>query len=308
MSADSPIPAVEWLSTQGCNLRCRHCAPRAGKPAPNELETAEVQALFGQLSEFGVERIHISGGEFTTRSDWHELLALALRSFAQVTLTTNALLGQPLGRALVEIEGKERLHVSVSLDGGELVHDRRRSRGSYAAALALLAEIGSLSKEIITTVARDNLGELMHLREVCLVRGVPCWTIQPGLAMGRLAPEEALDSAGRRALQEAVRSLQAEAGAALRIIAPPTTERDGAEPCRCGRDHVVIRPDGRVAACVFIDDAGMGDLRSQSFAEIWRGQRMRAFRLEAARGCVALSHLGAGASRAEGEPPAAGEA
>lgn len=286
----APAPdAAEWLCTRGCNLRCRHCAIEGGRRAPDELDTAEALAMMDALAGLGVRRFSISGGEPTTRPDWERLLDHALGRFESVMLTTNGFGGARLAERLEARPGRARLHVSLSLDGPEAVHDARRARGSHRRLLEALAGLASVETEVITTVGRDNVEHLDAVLELCLAQGVPVWTIQPGVPLGRLSSERSLGRAGISRIAEWARRTQARVPDRLRIH---TTDLVSAEQgCGCGNERLVVRPDGQVAACVFLVESAYGNVRDGGLESIWRSEPMEAFRRRAARACVAAGRV-----------------
>src|SRR5690606_16827045 len=116
-----PTYAV-WEITLACDLGCRHCGSRAGKPRPDELTTAECLDLVRQLDALGVLEVTLIGGEAYLRDDWTEIVREIRRLGMEATLTTG-------GRGMT-LERAERAaaaglqSASVSLDGLEPTHGR----------------------------------------------------------------------------------------------------------------------------------------------------------------------------------------
>jgi len=68
-----PVSFVQWLATNRCNFRCSFCEASAGDALPDELSTAEAEALIDEIAAMGA-RLVISGGEPLMREDLPRLL------------------------------------------------------------------------------------------------------------------------------------------------------------------------------------------------------------------------------------------
>src|SRR3954470_13675675 len=68
-----PVYAV-WEITLRCDLSCRHCGSRAGRPRPDELSTEECLDLSRQLADLGTREVAIIGGEAYLRDDWTTII------------------------------------------------------------------------------------------------------------------------------------------------------------------------------------------------------------------------------------------
>ena len=126
-----------WEITLRCNLSCSHCGSRAGKPRRGELTTREALDLVDQLAEIGIEEVALIGGEAFLRSDWLDIAAAITRAGMVCSMTTG---GYGLSAATAcRMKRAGMRHVSVSVDGLEVSHDRLRGKpGSFAAAVAAL--------------------------------------------------------------------------------------------------------------------------------------------------------------------------
>src|SRR5215472_577654 len=82
-----PIYAV-WELTLRCDLACRHCSSRAGRPRQNELTTSEALSLVADLAELGVLEVTLIGGEAYLRDDWLELVRAIRHHGMECTMVT----------------------------------------------------------------------------------------------------------------------------------------------------------------------------------------------------------------------------
>ncbi|MCU0848372.1 MAG: radical SAM protein [Spirochaetes bacterium] len=161
-------------ATTECNSACSNCFARAGIAAPSSmgLETALEIAVEGR--EMGYGRLHVTGGEPLL---WPHLRALLFRAakmgYGTVFFNTNGSLADTgFCRGMAPLGGK--IMMSVSLNGGERIHDAMRGDGSCRAAMAgIRNSLDSGTRTMIfSTVGRRLLGELpgfadMVTREFC---------------------------------------------------------------------------------------------------------------------------------------------
>ena len=68
---------VSWMTTNKCNLTCKHCYQDAGENKAAELTTAEALKLIDEIAKAGFKIMIFSGGEPMTRPDIVELVAHA---------------------------------------------------------------------------------------------------------------------------------------------------------------------------------------------------------------------------------------
>jgi 12,18-didecarboxysiroheme deacetylase len=128
-------PIVVWNSTKACNLRCIHCYYTANTQRdPEELTTAEAQAMIDDLATFGAPVLLFSGGEPFLREDLYDLGAYAVERGLRTVISTN---GTLIDReAAIRIREAGFSYVGISLDGIGDTNDRFRGQsGAFDAAL-----------------------------------------------------------------------------------------------------------------------------------------------------------------------------
>lgn len=144
-----PIQALVMNLTNQCNLSCQYCyefgadklATPEGKKKFMELETAKTSVDFLLAQSEGRRSVHITffGGETLMNFPLlKQVVAYANERAAEqgkhidFSLTTNATLLTP---AIIEFLSKNRIGVTVSMDGPKEMHDHLRvfanGRGSY---------------------------------------------------------------------------------------------------------------------------------------------------------------------------------
>jgi len=276
----APIVA-SWESTLACDLRCKHCGLEAGKPRKNELKTSEARKMIINLSNLGIKNLCISGGEFTVRHDWKELLRLALQLHDEVRIITNGRLGESLIPILEKMPHAEKLMISLSLDGMQKTHDKRRAKGSHDLVRQILEQPTSIPKTVITTVAQDNFSELPEILVFCLERNVTIWSIQLSLPEGRMQKDWFLGKEKIQVLADMIHLMQEIAGQKMVILPDdcfgylhPMREQEPWIGCHAGKELISILSDGSVTGCPTLMDQICGNIREQSLEKIWSGPKM----------------------------------
>ena len=157
----API-CLTWELTYACNLRCVHCLSSSGRPAPDELTTAEATRLIDEWAAMQVFYINVGGGEPMVRPDFFRLMEYAIERRIGVKCSTN---GIRLDKArAAQLAGTDYVDVQISLDGATAeVNDAVRGSGSFATAIRALehlAEAGMKGIKISVVVTRENVGQL----------------------------------------------------------------------------------------------------------------------------------------------------
>ncbi|MDB5067217.1 MAG: Radical domain protein [Chloroflexi bacterium] len=272
---NAPI-CLTWEITYACNLRCVHCLSSSGRRAPDELTTAEATRLIDDWAEMRVFYINVGGGEPMVRPDFFALMEHAVGRGVGVKFSTN---GSRIDAAAARwVASTDHLDVQISLDGVDAgVNDAIRGDGSYANArnaMDLLAAEGFPFK-LNHVVTRRSVDALDRLHELAVGYGAQ-------LRLTRLRPsgrglqvweQLRLTQAQNRHLYEWLRAhpdvLTGDSFFHLSALGEPL---DGLNMCGAGRIVCCVDPRGDVFACPFVlvDEFRAGNVRTRSFAEIWR--------------------------------------
>ena len=176
---------VVWELTLACNLKCRHCGSRAGRPRSTELSTRECIEVVEQLADLGTREITLIGGEAYLRRDWLEILSAIREHGIYCALQTGAraLTDQRLQSAVTAgLQG-----LGVSIDGLPSTHDEIRGfEGSFDAAISALerAKALGLATSVNTVIGAPNFRQLPDLMARIVEAGASQWQIQLAVAMG----------------------------------------------------------------------------------------------------------------------------
>jgi radical SAM protein with 4Fe4S-binding SPASM domain len=276
---------VVWELTLRCDLACRHCGSRAGRPRAEELSLPEALDVVQQLAEAGTAEVTFIGGEAYLWPDWLAVVRAVADAGMVATMTTGArAVTAELAQAAADAGMRA---MSVSIDGLEATHDRLRAvPGSFRSGIRALGHIreAGMAPHANTQWNKLNLPEVEALADTLLLAGVRSWQVQLTGPMGRAAdqadwllqPFELLDlvprlaAVARRARPQGMRI---EAANNLGYFGPFESDlrRSTWPGCQAGRYVLGIESNGDVKGCPSLPSAPYvgGNLRDDRLAHIW---------------------------------------
>ncbi len=273
----API-CLTWELTYACNLRCVHCLSSSGRRDPQELSTAEAQALIDELRALGVFYVNIGGGEPTMRSDFWQLVRYATDHQVGVKFSTNG--SRIDATAAKELADADYVDVQISLDGVDAdSNDAVRGTGSHETAVTAMDQLlkaGVMGFKISVVVTRHNVDQLdefealaAHYRAQLRLtrlrpagRGTRSWH--------QLHPSAEQQQHLYRWLITRPHVLTGDSFFHLSALGEPLP---GLNLCGAGRVVCLIDPLGDVYACPFVmhDDFRAGSVREPGgFTTVWR--------------------------------------
>ena len=285
---------VFWETTRACNLECPHCRAQAQKSrSPDELSTLEAKSFIDQLSALAKPILVFSGGEALVREDIYELIHYAHSRGLKATLATNAaLIDQDVAGRLKE---SGILLTAVSIYGSTAqAHDDFCGRpGAFARTLAGIENIKSagIKLQINTTITKKNLSELENIGALALRLGAVSYHVFFLVPVGRGLALEG-DEISPLEYEEAFNRLydfQQNFPLHIKPTCAPhyyrilrqrsvkeknnsSVSKNGfhavTKGCLAGQGVCFISYKGEVFGCGYLPLAA-GDLRKQSFREIW---------------------------------------
>ena len=163
-----PGPVVIWNLIRRCNLKCKHCYSISGDvDFPDELDTDQVFKVMGDLKDFGVPVLILSGGEPLLRPDIFDISRRAKELGFYVGLSSNGTLITKDNISEIADIGYD--YVGVSLDGLRETHDAfRRREGGFDEALngIRLCRDNDIKIGMRFTVTMDNAHELPSMLDL----------------------------------------------------------------------------------------------------------------------------------------------
>ena len=112
------FPYIRLSITDVCNYRCTYCLPQGYKKNPGDMRSfmsgEEISRLAKALSELGVCKIRLTGGEPTVRKDFFDILKDMKQNsnIPKVTMTTNGYQLDKIAEQLYET-GLDGINISI---------------------------------------------------------------------------------------------------------------------------------------------------------------------------------------------------
>ncbi|MEP7308824.1 MAG: radical SAM protein [Acidobacteriota bacterium] len=282
-----------------CNMKCEHCFYWQELNQRDDLTTAEIVRLSESLGP--IENLNLSGGEPFLRREFAEICRQFIRQnqVRQIYVPTN---GWYTKKTIEQLEltlqapELDLFVVELSLDGLAQFHDTFRvAPGSFARAMEtydalveLQARDARLRIHAISTATDVNIAEIQQLttylfdrcprmdhHNLAIIRGD---RKNPALRAPAIADYQQLYEYVRRLWQPR------EQGRYGAIVEPmlqwAKTETIARQtqvvPCRAGVLSAVVYANGDVGVCELHEP--LGNLRQQSFPEIWSSAAARRLR------------------------------
>ena len=279
---------VAWNLTRRCNLECAHCYIAAGprETATSELGTAECLRIVDELLAVNPAPLLIlSGGEPLLRHDLTEIAAHASQRGATVVVGTNGTLLTDERIAGLKAAGVRGVAVSIDSLRPSYHDNFRHGRGSLDDTISALGRLRAQRLDFIiqTTATKGNRAELERVAQWAAEQGAVAFNCYFLVATGRGASLSDLAPAEYEAVLADLARWQREFRGRMLVRAKcaPHFMRHvhAADPgspilhyetrCPCGTQYCRITPDGKLTPCPYLPEVA-GDLRTQSFGEIWR--------------------------------------
>ena len=287
-AASGYVPhVVAWNLTSRCNLQCAHCYISAGpsEEASGELSTEECLRIADEILELNPSPMFIlSGGEPLLRDDLCQIALHASSKGATVVVGTNGTLLTK--QKINDLQNAGVTGVAVSVDSlNPRYHDRfRHGDGSLQATLDAVDRLRQERLDFVvqTTVTTGNRSELRRLVEWSADRGAVSFNAYFLVATGRGAGMGAMSADENETVLTELVDLHGEyrgqmmvrakcAPQFMRLVSarmPDSPVLSYSTRCPCGVQYCRVTPDGKLTPCPYMPVAA-GDLRTQSFSEIW---------------------------------------
>jgi radical SAM protein with 4Fe4S-binding SPASM domain len=289
----------------GCNLKCEMCNHwRETREPP--VSAGRFMEVIAELAEMGTRKIHISGGEPLLRPQVPELVELASALGIRVTMTTNGtLVDKATAKRLVE-GGLRGVNISIDSPDRRMHEKIRGVEGAFKATRKAVGYFrrykhkGKLSIRINTVVSRtnyqtleslpdlahelgadginlipvdDHCGEILSLRKKDIAlfnHEIAPRIAERALALGLIVSDEEAFPFGRS-------ESEVRLGRAGRYALGYYDKH----PCYAPWTHSLIDFNGNVYVCCMTRERmpALGNLRDQSFREIWESAAYQRIRL-----------------------------
>ncbi len=279
---------VAWNLTRRCNLECAHCYIAAGpnESATSELGTADCRRIVDELLAVNpAPMLILSGGEPLLREDLTEIAGYASRKGATVVVGTNGTLLTDERIAALQEAGVQGVAISIDSLRPSYHDNFRHGKGSLEETTAALGRLRARRLDFIvqTTATKGNRAELERLARWSADQGAVSFNCYFLVATGRGAGLSDLAPADYEAVLADLARWQREYRGRMLVRAkcaphfmrhvhaadPESPVLNYETRCPCGTQYCRITPDGKLTPCPYLPEVA-GDLRAQSFGEIWR--------------------------------------
>jgi len=273
---------ISWNLTRMCNLRCPHCYLEAGRKAEGELTTDECLSLIDEMKALGTEMLILTGGEPLLRKDIFEIAQYASSRGIWVVMGTNGvLLDQRVAEKMIEcgVQG-----VAISIDSLEPAKHNQFRGGpdswEHSVRALDICRANGLQVLIQTTVMDMNYAEIPQLLAFAREKGAWSFNLYFLVQTGRGQQMNDLSPERTEAMLSNLVDWQDEQRPMLvRSKCAPQFKQIAYERgsgglesggCMAGTRYCRIPPQGAVTPCPYMTVVA-GNVRDQSFGEIWRG-------------------------------------
>ncbi len=267
----APMAATLQI-TDRCNYECVHCYQEHDQK-PDELTLDEIRRILGELAEVGVLYLVLVGGEVFMRRDADEILQAAHEHGFAIRLKTT---GHHIGETRADFLATVRpLEVDLSVyAAGKHAHDAvTRQPGSWQRTLAAARRLIARKIPVVLRcpVMQSNAGEIAALQALAEEMGAQV-SFDPKIVAREDASFEPLalrmDAPTLRTFYRG--PIGEHLADQFEDFEPAGINQLEGTPCGAGRRAVSIDPLGKVWPCSVLPIAA-GDLRQQSFRDIWFG-------------------------------------
>lgn len=273
---------VSWMTTNKCNLRCKHCYQDASPEAyAHELSTSEAKTLIDQIYAAGFDIMIFSGGEPLLRHDIYELVSYAAEKGLRPVFGTNAtFITLDVAKRLKEA-GAVSMGISLdSLDAAK--HDEFRGLpGAWQATvngMKACREAG-LMFQIHTTALDWNEEEITDITDFAVKMGAVghyVFFLIP-VGRGKYIQDTSLEVIANERLLRRLMQKQREVPIPIKPTCAPQFTRVAKQlevptrfsrGCLAGLTYCIISPEGVVRPCAYMVEE-VGNVRETPFDELW---------------------------------------
>lgn len=283
-------PMVVFHVTTRCNMRCRHCGDDVWGDPANDLPFAVIEKFSADLGT--VQDLALGGGEPFLRGDLTEICEIFTHNngVRNLAIPTNGFATDTISPAVEKILEKcptTNVALILSLDGFQATHDSIRVHGSFDRVMATAHRFCAIRERhrnfdffFNATINDMNWRELPEL--AAHVRGKFNTYLDFNLLTGN-PRDSALQLPSQAEIEQTIDGIYATRGSSPMLASQLKIFRDhilrtNAEerqvvPCRAGSLLALVDANGDVRSCTQLPV--LGNLRRQSFREIWHSPAAR---------------------------------
>ena len=262
--------------TSACNLNCFYCY-RNSSPfvKENRLPTKKLLQVLFEMSTKGLQVVELTGGEPLLHPDFITILEFCCKTFAKVSLLTNATL---LNKSLIEkmLPFREKLLINISLDSYiPEEHDKRcQVKGSFEKVTGAIRDLANNGFLIRTAMAVDEFN-WAHVEPTILLSkelGAKKFTYSSIIPSGRASQNYKSWSIDVKNVVEEENYILEKYSDFLHVMNEnqlKLLKKSGG--CGAGYRSYAMDPEGNIRLCVTFDskDGIIGSVVNQELDEIF---------------------------------------
>ena len=290
---------VSWMTTNQCNLKCRHCYQDAGSQKNAELTTEEGKKLIDEIARAGFKIMIFSGGEPLMRPDIYELVAHAASKGLRPVFGTNGMLITKEVAQKLKDSGAAAMGISLDSLDPKKHSEFRGHPDAYEKTVQGMKncrEVG-LPFQIHTTVMDWNKHEVCSMIDFAVEMGAMAQYLFFLIPVGRgvYIEDTAVEVMEYENLLRNIMTKQKEVNIPIKpTCAPQFTrvakqldvelDRRFTRGCLAGLTYCIISPVGKVRPCAYMTEEA-GDVHETPFDEIWKNSELfKTLRTQAYKG------------------------
>ena len=309
------IMGLRLTATWKCNSRCLTCSIwKYQEDGKNDLSVEEIDKFSKSKYFQNTEYITISGGEPTLRPDLPEVISVLHKNIpkARFGITTHGMnpqVEEDIFRKIMKNNPKINFSlVGISLNGPPDIHDFTRGiKGSWGKAIETYDRIKNIVHcEFSFTFCKHNVDYFEWVCDFAQKKGTRayiCWTVmnsrfniqnedlifwKPGMSeILRKYTERMCGCSGKKMSDKVKKAFSLNSEVTFSYLYDNIINRR-IMPCFAGSQIVHIAPNGDVYPCNFklTEDRIMGNLRRNSFDQIWESVSAKILKEIAAGECM----------------------
>ena len=272
MISDAP-QFVLWHYTNRCNFSCRHCYSRQ-IVASKELSPKEAKIACQRIIDSQVLQVNFGGGEDILREDCVHSIKTLVAAGKRVLLGSNGYVLEENKLCELYDAGLSSIHISLDHYRSEDHDYFRGTKYAYDRALNAIKIGTKLGMDMyVTTVVTafnfDVLHRISELSQSVNAKGIAFRRFRPVLYLAEQNKRLMLDEKQLRQVIELISKIKQTAQIDVIVNYHDFPIEGEYELCPCGRQSLVIRPNGDLAPCTYSQKV-IGNILSDNLKRLWR--------------------------------------
>lgn len=277
------------VATYRCNAKCHMCNTWQFPSTPEQEMDPKVYEKFPEL-----DFLNITGGEPFLREELEDIVKIVRKKAKRICISTNGYYTEKIVALAEKLCGD--IGIRISIEGLPAANDELRGlEDGFDHGLRTLLQLKRMGMKDIgfgITISDRNSGDVLELYELSKHLDVEFATAVVHNAYyfhkfdNAITRKEEVSENVRKLIRELFKSKKPKNWARAYFNHGIINYVHGGErllPCNMGQDIFLCEPWGDIKACNVLDES-MGNIKEQTFEEIWTSERAAEVR-KMARNC-----------------------